>query len=72
MKCKTCDEINFWKNYHKIPPGFTDKLFAKISIYTWKKGDKKIKGKQKSTITSQAYDLKYCPTCGIKLGSDEE
>lgn len=43
-------------------------MFAKLSIYTWRKGEKKIKGNQSGTITTKAHDLKYCPSCGKKIG----
>ena len=66
MKCKTCEIIEYWKT-RRSRDEFEDKLFAKISIYTWKKGERKIKGNQKSVITTKAFDLKYCPTCGRKV-----
>ena len=69
--CKCCDEIEFWKETKKeeAKRGIVEsKLFAKISIYSWRKGEKKIKGNQSGTITSKAYNLNYCPMCGRKLG----
>ena len=69
-KCKTCDEIKFWRTYKKVSPEFQDKLYSKISIYTFKKGKRKIPGNEKGSITSQAFNLNYCPTCGRKIGSD--
>ena len=68
MNCKTCETIDFW-NTNRSHQGFEDKLFAKISIYTWKTGERKIKGNQKSTITTKAFNLNYCPTCGKKVRS---
>lgn len=64
--CKTCENIEYWKT-HPSKGEFEDKLFVKISIYTWQKGEKKIKGNQKSSVTTRAFDLKYCPTCGRKV-----
>ena len=66
MGCKTCEAINYWKN-NQSKGDYEDKLFAKISIYTWKKGERKIKGNQISTITTRAYGLQYCPTCGKNI-----
>ena len=63
--CKTCEEIEFWKQNKS--DNVNSKVFANISQYRWPKGKRKIKGKQCSTITSEAYDLNYCPTCGKKL-----
>lgn len=68
--CKCCDEIEFWKksNQEEKEKGICEsKLFAEISIYTWRKGERKIKGNQSGTINSTAYDLKYCPMCGKKI-----
>lgn len=65
IKCKTCEEIDFWKN--QISDYVDYKLFAKISQYGWRKGKRKIKGNQDSAITTRAFDLKYCPTCGKRV-----
>lgn len=67
--CKCCDEIAFWKksNKEKQNSNLTSKIFVKLSIYTWRKDERKIKGNQSSTITTKAYDLNYCPMCGRKL-----
>lgn len=65
--CKCCKEIEFWKEHKNDTKKFKEKLFAKISIYTWLKEQRAIKGKQVSTITTKAYDLKYCPKCGRRL-----
>lgn len=63
--CKCCELIEFWKSQKSEYADY--KLFAKISQYGWKKGERKTKGQQRSTITSKAYDLNYCPICGRKL-----
>ena len=64
-KCKCCEEIEFWKNQKSDIVEY--KLFAKLSQYGWKIGERKIKGNQISTITTRAFDLKFCPMCGRKL-----
>lgn len=64
-ECKCCEQINFYIKH--MNDDYKEKLFAKISMYTWRKNQRAIKGEQCSTITSKAYDLKYCPTCGKKL-----
>lgn len=69
--CKCCDEIEFWQKSKKkeAQEGICEsKIFAKLSIYSWRKGERKIKGNQFSTITTKAHDLKFCPECGRKLG----
>ena len=63
--CKTCEEIKFWQDHRK--KDFKEKIFAKISVYTWSKKQKAIKGKELGTITTRAFDLNYCPTCGKKI-----
>ena len=63
--CKTCEEIKFWLNNKSDILDY--KLFVKLSQYGWYKSDRKVKGKQKSTLTSKAFDLNYCPTCGKKI-----
>lgn len=64
-RCKTCDEIYFLNS--EKSKALETKIFVKISQYCWPIGKRKIKGKQKSTMTSKAYDLNYCPTCGAKI-----
>lgn len=64
-KCKTCEEIEFWKN--RKSENCKEKIFAKICIYTWRKDQKAIKGDEISNITCRARELNYCPTCGVKL-----
>ena len=66
-KCKTCEEIEFWETEKPNQKEFKSKLFAKISRYTWHKSQIARKGDQISDITSKAYDLNYCPTCGTKI-----
>lgn len=61
--CKCCEEIKFWKEYKPDIKKFKEKLFAKISVYTWRKEQRAIKGEQISTTTSKAFDLNYCPMC---------
>lgn len=61
--CKCCDTIDFWKNNLQK----SDKMFAKIAIYSWKEGEKKIKGNERFNYITKAYDLKFCPQCGRKL-----
>lgn len=68
--CNCCKEINFWKENSLNKQGFKEKIFAKISVYTWKKQQRAIKGEQISTITSKAFNLNYCPMCGRKLEED--
>lgn len=68
--CKCCKEIEFWQKSKKkeAEEGIVEsKIFAKLSIYSWKKGERKIKGNQISTITTKAHDLHYCPKCGKRL-----
>lgn len=68
--CKCCEEISFWRIANKEEENTTNvshKIFAKIAIYGWRKGERKIKGNQLSTVTTKAYDLNYCPTCGRKI-----
>lgn len=66
--CKCCDEIEFWEKHRADRNKFKEKIFAKISKYSWRKEQRAIKGEQISTITSKAYDLNYCPMCGRNLG----
>ena len=65
--CKCCDEINFWKRNTPDTNKFKEKIFAKISVYTWLKEDRAIRGKQVCDITSRTYNLNYCPTCRSKV-----
>ncbi len=65
--CKCCKEIKFWKEHKPDENKFKEKIFTKLSIYTWRKEQKAIKGKQISTVTSKTFDLNYCPMCGRKL-----
>ena len=39
------------------------KIFAKIAVYSWKEGKRRIKGEEYFNYTTRAYDLKYCPSC---------
>lgn len=69
--CKCCEEIQFWKEAktEEAKKGIVEsKLFSKISIITWRKGERKIMGKQCGSITTKLHPLKYCPECGRKLG----
>ena len=71
MNCKCCDEIEFWRQQnkkHEKELDITRKIFAKVSIYTWRKDVRKIKSKNCGIITSRTYNLNYCPECGRKLG----
>ncbi len=68
--CKTCEEIKFWLNNKSDILNY--KLFVKFSRYGWPKNVKNIKGKQKSTLTSAAFDLNFCPTCGKKIDNLKE
>lgn len=63
--CKCCEAIKFYKNDKSEYVEY--KLFAKLSQYGWRKGERKTKGHQQSMITSRAYDLNYCPSCGRKV-----
>ena len=65
--CKCCEEIKFWKTHTPDKENFKEKIFAKISVYTWRKHQRANKGEQISTVTSAAFDLKYCPSCGTKV-----
>ena len=69
MNCKTCETIDFW-NTNRSHQGFEDKLFAKISIYTWKTGERKIKGNQKSTITTKAFNFLKTFNQSLILGAN--
>lgn len=68
--CNCCKEIEFWKKNSLKKQEFKEKIFAKISVYTWRKEQKTIKGNQISEVTSEAFDLNYCPMCGKKLKED--
>ena len=61
--CKCCETIEFWKESEKDK---NSRLFAKIAVYTWRKGEKRIKGNQYFDYTTRAYDLKHCPSCRTK------
>ena len=58
--CRCCETIEFWKESEKDK---NSKLFAKIAVYCWKKGERRIKGEEYFNYTTRAYDLKYCPSC---------
>lgn len=64
--CKCCEEIKFWKESNQYGENMTSKLFAKLAIYTWKKGEKKIRRNRHGQIITNSYELKYCPLCGEK------
>ncbi len=68
--CETCEEIKYWQGHGG--KNSKEKIFAKISIYIWKKTQIAIKGKEVSNITTKAFDLNYCPTCGKKIEKLEE
>ena len=61
--CKCCEKIEFWKLNKKE----TDKIFARIAIYGWHEGERRIKGNECFNYTTRAYDLNYCPKCGKKV-----
>ena len=61
--CKCCEEIDFWEKHKPDRNKFKEKLFAKITVYTWIKEERAIKGRQISTVTSKPYNLNYCPMC---------
>lgn len=66
IDCKCCEEIEFWKKANNETDKKIEskhKIFAKIAIYAWRKGQRCTKGKQASTIIGKAYDLNYCPKC---------
>ena len=63
--CECCEEIEFWKSQDNEK--VEHKIFACIKQYGWRKGQRKVKGQQCSTITSGTYTLNYCPRCGKKL-----
>lgn len=65
--CKCCEEIEFWKKRNPDKQRFKEKFFSKISVYTWRKEQRAIKGSEISTITSKAFNLNFCPECGRKL-----
>ena len=64
--CKCCETIEFWKE-HKSE-NVKEKIFAKISVYSWEKHIRAIKSNRHSEITSRAFTLNYCPECGRKVG----
>jgi len=66
--CKCCDEIDFWENKAIRSDYIEDKMFTRLSIYSWRKGIRKIKQNADGVITSKDFDLNYCPMCGRKLG----
>ena len=66
--CKCCE---FWKKGNPNKQKFKEKIFSKISVYTWRKEQRAIKGNQISTITSKAFNLNFCPECGRKLKEDK-
>lgn len=63
--CRCCETIEFWKESEKDK---NSKLFAKIAVYCWKKGERRIKGEEYFNYTTRAYDLKYCPSCRKEAG----
>lgn len=68
--CKFCEEFIFLKNLYKKTDeesNTSHKIFVRISIYGWKKGQRRIKGTQSSQTIYKAHNLKYCPMCGRKL-----
>lgn len=70
--CKCCEEIEFWKKGNSDKQRFKEKIFSKISVYTWRKEQRAIRGNQISTITSKAFNLKFCPECGRKLKKEKK
>lgn len=67
--CRCCETIEFWKESEKDK---NSKLFAKIAVYCWKKGERRIKGEEYFNYTTRAYDLKYCPSCRKEAGRLDE
>ncbi len=63
--CETCETIKFYQEHKN--KDFKEKIFAKISVYTWDKNQRAIKGNHVGAITTKAYNLNYCPTCGKKI-----
>lgn len=64
--CKCCEEIKNWKEINQNNENVINEIFAKLSIYSWRKGERKIRGNQFSQVTTRAYRLNYCPLCGKK------
>lgn len=64
--CKCCEEIKIWKEINQNNENSTSKIFAKLAVFSWRKGEKEIIGNQFSKVTTRAYELKYCPLCGKK------
>lgn len=64
--CKCCEEIENWKEINQNNENITSKIFAKLSIRSWRKGEKKVEGNEFSNVTTNQYELRYCPLCGKK------
>lgn len=63
--CKCCETIEFWKESEKDK---NSKIFAKIAVYSWKEGNRRMEGEEYFNYTTRAYDLKYCPSCRKEAG----
>ncbi|MCI8617417.1 MAG: hypothetical protein HFJ60_04145 [Clostridia bacterium] len=64
--CKCCEEIENWKEINQNNENITSKIFAELSIRSWRKGEKKVRGNEFSNVTTNQYELRYCPLCGKK------
>ena len=63
--CECCQVIKGWKTLkHKE---YEHKIFAKLVLYGWWRGDRKTIGKQENEYTSKVYNLNCCPVCGNRL-----
>ena len=54
VKCKYCDEVDFWKKQINA----SDEMVCQLVIK-----NKRTEG----ALTTKPYDLNYCPICGRKL-----
>ncbi len=56
--CKCCEEIEFWKQNVNKSKEMKCKLVIRNRDNT-------------GTINTKAFDLKFCPECGRKLGAEK-
>jgi hypothetical protein len=66
--CKCCEEIEFWKEATKDETYVKSKLFAKITIYSWRiKEPRMILSRVKGRVDRGPFKLNYCPECGKEI-----
>lgn len=55
--CKCCEEIEFWKENIDNRQQMKSRIIIKSS---------------RSEITTEIFDLEYCPSCGKKIGGERK